>query len=102
MPDEPTTAIAVPEIAPPTGSYSHAIRSGSGTGLLFVSGQIPIDSAGSLVGRQDPEAQCEQVFRNLSAVLKRGGSSLEYVLKLGVFMVCAIISQPSLPPVLAS
>jgi 2-iminobutanoate/2-iminopropanoate deaminase len=65
------------------GPFSQAVRAG---GLLFVSGQIPMDprtrelSAGGL-----PE-QAELVLRNLSAVLEAGGSSLGKVVKVGVFL----------------
>jgi 2-iminobutanoate/2-iminopropanoate deaminase len=65
------------------GPYSQAIRSGS---LLFVSGQIPIDpDTGALVDG-DITAQTHRVFRNLAAILEAAGTSLERVVRVGVFL----------------
>lgn len=66
------------------GPYSHAID--TGLGLIFTSGQIPIDPAtGEIVGG-GIEAQTEQVFANLKAVLVEAGSSFEKVVKATVFL----------------
>jgi len=65
------------------GPFSQAVRAG---GLLFVSGQIPMDPrCGELSPGGLPE-QAELVLRNLSAVLEAGGSSLGKVVKVGVFL----------------
>ena len=62
---------------------SQAIRVGD---LLFVSGQAALDEHGALVGVGDFDAQAEQVFRNLKRVLEAGGSSLERIVKVTVFL----------------
>ena len=54
--------------------------------LLLVSGQAAIDEHGALVGVGDFDAQAEQVFRNLRRVLKAGGSSLDRVVKVTIFL----------------
>ena len=54
--------------------------------LLLVSGQAAIDEHGELVGVGDFDAQAEQVFRNLRRVLEAGGSSLERVVKVTIFL----------------
>ena len=54
--------------------------------LVFVSGQAAIDGRGQVVGVGDFDAQAEQVFRNLSRVLEAGGSSLERVVKVTIFL----------------
>lgn len=54
--------------------------------LLLVSGQAAIDEHGALVGVGDFDAQAEQVFRNLQRVLEAGGSSLERVVKVTIFL----------------
>lgn len=54
--------------------------------LLFVSGQAAIDEHGSIVGVGDFDAQAEQTFRNLRRVLEAGGSSLERVVKVTIFL----------------
>jgi 2-iminobutanoate/2-iminopropanoate deaminase len=54
--------------------------------LVFVSGQIPIDPATQQLINGDVAAQTERVLQNLSAILKAGGSSLQHVVKAGVFL----------------
>lgn len=54
--------------------------------LLLVSGQAAIAPDGSLVGVGDFDAQAEQTFRNLQAVLEAGGSSLANVVKVTIFL----------------
>ena len=54
--------------------------------LLLVSGQGAIDENGGLVGVGDFDAQAEQVFRNLRRVLEAGGSSLDRVVKVTIFL----------------
>jgi 2-iminobutanoate/2-iminopropanoate deaminase len=65
------------------GPYSQAVRH---NGLVFVSGQIPLDPvSGQLVAGGIAE-QTERVLENLSAVLAAAGSSLGQVLKTTVFL----------------
>lgn len=66
----------------PNGLFSPAIIAGD---VVFTSGQIGVDSKGQLV-EGGIEAQTEQVFRNLSAVLEAAGSSTEHILKATVFL----------------
>ena len=54
--------------------------------LVIVSGQAAIDEQGALVGVGDFDAQAEQTFRNLARVLEAGGSSLERVVKVTIFL----------------
>ena len=54
--------------------------------LLFVSGQAAIDPEGQLVGVGDFDAQAEQTFRNLERVLQAGGSSLDRIVKVTIFL----------------
>jgi 2-iminobutanoate/2-iminopropanoate deaminase len=65
------------------GPYSQAIKAG---GMVYCSGQIPIDPAtGNFVSDVVSE-QTEQVLKNLSEVLTAAGSSLENVVKTTVFL----------------
>lgn len=66
------------------GPYSHAID--TGLGLIFTSGQIPIDPETGELVEGGIEAQTERVFLNLKAVLEEAGSSLEQVVKATVFL----------------
>ena len=65
------------------GPYSQAIKVG---GLVFTSGQIPIDPATGTVEATDIAGQAEQVCRNLCAVLAESGSSMEKVVKTTCFL----------------
>jgi reactive intermediate/imine deaminase len=62
---------------------SQAMRVGD---LLFVSGQAAISPEGELVGIGDFDAQAEQTFRNLERVLEAGGSGLDRVVKVTIFL----------------
>lgn len=72
----------------PKGPYSQATIA-TGNRVLFVSGQVPEDEEGRLVGAGDFEAQARQVFRNLQRVVEEAGGSLADVAKIGVFLVDA-------------
>jgi len=70
---------------------SQGIRVGD---LLFVSGQVGIDEAGELVSLDDFETQADQAFRNLGRVLEAGGSSLERVVKVTIFLTDMAVNFP--------
>ena len=70
------SVVAGPEVPPPIGPYSPAVRAGS---LLFVSGQPGTDPATGEVAGASFGAQARQAFRNLEAVLRAGGSRLDLV-----------------------
>lgn len=55
--------------------------------LLFISGQTSINQNGKLIHTGDFFAQAEQAFKNLDNVLKAGGSSLDDVLKVTIFLI---------------
>jgi 2-iminobutanoate/2-iminopropanoate deaminase len=65
------------------GPYSQAIVA---NGMVFCSGQIPIDPATGEFVSEDVSEQTEQVFKNLAAVLEAAGASLESVVKTTVFL----------------
>ena len=67
---------------PPNGIFSPAIIAGD---LVFTSGQIGIDPKTGQMA-EGMEAQLEQVFRNLTAVLEASGSSIDHVVKATVFL----------------
>lgn len=53
---------------------------------MAVSGQVPVDGAGRLVGEGDAEAQVRQVYANLARALAAAGSGLDQVVKLTVYL----------------
>ena len=65
------------------GPYSQAIKAG---GLVFCSGQIPIDPATGNFVSDVVAGQTEQVLKNLSEVLSAAGTSLDNVVKTTVFL----------------
>lgn len=67
----------------PVGPYSQAIVHG---GLVFASGQIPLDPESGKAVPGDIEAQTERVIANLKAVLEAAGSSLDRVVKTTLFL----------------
>jgi 2-iminobutanoate/2-iminopropanoate deaminase len=65
------------------GPYSQAVKA---SGLIFTSGQIPIDPATGVVIEGSIAEQTERVLNNIKAVLEAAGSSLERVVKTTVFL----------------
>ena len=77
---EPVTAIGAPAAI---GPYSHAVRA---AGLLFCSGQIPLDpDTGELVGTT-PAEQASRCLRNLQAVCAAAGASLADAVRMTVYL----------------
>ena len=68
----------------PVGPYSPAV---SFERLIFVSGQGATDPATGELAGPDVESQTEQVFKNLATILEAAGSSLQHVLRCGVFLI---------------
>lgn len=75
--------IRIPELAEPISHYTDAVRAGN---LLFVSGFVPVDGEGSLVGGDDVVAQARQVLANLGAVLSAAGATFADVVKVTVYL----------------
>ena len=65
------------------GPYSQSIKTG---GMVYCSGQIPIDPVTGEFVSNDITEQTDQVLKNLSAVLEAAGSSLSNVVKTTVFL----------------
>ncbi len=68
----------------PLSHYTDAVRADGP--LLFVSGVVPVDEAGRLVGGDDVVVQARQVFANMGAVLAAGGATFADVVKVTVFL----------------
>jgi 2-iminobutanoate/2-iminopropanoate deaminase len=75
--------ISAPGAPPAIGPYSHAVAA---AGLLFCSGQIPLDPVtGELVG-ETPAEQAHRCLENLEAVCDAAGASLQQAVRLTVYM----------------
>ncbi len=65
------------------GPYSQGVKTGN---FLFLSGQIGMDPVSKKLVEGGVEAQAEQIFKNISAVLKEAGATLDNVVKATVFL----------------
>ena len=75
--------IATEHAPKPIGPYSQAIQA---NGFIFLSGQTPLDPATQQLVTGGIAEQTERVLKNLEAVLKAAGSSLDKVVRCGVFL----------------
>ena len=73
-----------PDGLPPVNGYSHAVAFAGP--MIVVSGQVPVNADGRLVGKDNPAAQIRQVFENLTAALAAAGAGMDQVVKLTVFL----------------
>jgi 2-iminobutanoate/2-iminopropanoate deaminase len=76
----------------PMGPYSSGVAFG---GMVVTAGQLPIDPASGEIVKGGIEEQTRQCIRNLQAVLEAGGTTLDHVVKLTVFLT----SMDDLPAV---
>jgi enamine deaminase RidA (YjgF/YER057c/UK114 family) len=73
-----------PRVPEALGGYTNGLAVDGARGLLFISGQIPEDRDGRLP--EDPEAQCRQVWANLTAVLHEAGMDVSNLVKVTTFL----------------
>ncbi len=67
----------------PVGPYSQGVTYGD---FVFVSGQIPLNPETGEIVKGGIEEQTEQVIKNISEILKEGGSCLENTVKVTIFL----------------
>ncbi|MCP4047329.1 MAG: RidA family protein [Gammaproteobacteria bacterium] len=65
------------------GTYSQAVKH---QGLVFISGQIPLDPESMEIVEGGIESRIRRVFENLSAICNAAGGSLDDIVKLTVFL----------------
>ncbi|MDZ7295571.1 MAG: Rid family detoxifying hydrolase [candidate division KSB1 bacterium] len=75
--------VTTPDAPMPAGHYAQAIVHG---GLVFVSGQLPIDPSTGEKRVGSIEEQTERALRNVEAILEAAGSSLSQVLKTTIYV----------------
>jgi 2-iminobutanoate/2-iminopropanoate deaminase len=78
---QPVTARNLPS---PVGPYSPGMVVGN---LVFVSGQAGRDPASGRLAGDTIEAQTEQVLKNIATILDAAGTTLQHVIRCGVFIV---------------
>jgi 2-iminobutanoate/2-iminopropanoate deaminase len=67
----------------PIGPYNQGILAG---GMLFISGQIPVDPATDQLATGDITDETHQVMRNLKAILAEAGMNFSHVVKSTIFV----------------
>jgi reactive intermediate/imine deaminase len=87
--------IRVPELGTPLSHYTDAVRVGD---LLFVSGCVPTDAEGNVVGGEDVAAQARKTFENIGLILERAGATFADVAKVTVFLT-DVDDRPKINPV---
>jgi enamine deaminase RidA (YjgF/YER057c/UK114 family) len=70
----------------PLGQYSHMARV-KASEYLFIAGQVAVDKAGTVVGADDFDAQCVQVFANIEAALVSQGAGWANVVEFTTYLV---------------
>jgi reactive intermediate/imine deaminase len=80
MPREP---ISTPRAPAAIGPYSQAVRAG---GVVYLSGQIPLDPATGELVQADISTESRRVFDNLTAVCEAAGGTLGDVARVGIYL----------------
>jgi 2-iminobutanoate/2-iminopropanoate deaminase len=75
--------ISTPNAPPPGGHYSQGIVH---DGLVYVSGQLPIDPDTGEKVLGSVEEQTDRALKNIAAILEAGGSSMDRVIKTTVYV----------------
>jgi enamine deaminase RidA (YjgF/YER057c/UK114 family) len=73
-------------LAKPGGQYSHVTRV-KASEFLFIAGQLSTDKTGALVGQDDFETQCAQVFANIGSALEAAGAGWKNVVQFTTYVV---------------
>lgn len=79
----PKTPIIPPGSAPPLAPYSPGVVAGN---AIYVSGILPLDSAGQLVGAGDAGAQTRAVLEAIKAIVEAGGGTMADVAYCNIFL----------------
>jgi reactive intermediate/imine deaminase len=79
--DQLKTKLAPPQVFQPPFPYSLGILA-VGKRTIYVAGQVALNEKGELVGKDDPQAQAQQVFANMKAVLASAGAKMDDVVKI--------------------
>jgi enamine deaminase RidA (YjgF/YER057c/UK114 family) len=83
----PDISIQNPDaLGKPLGQYSQITRV-KASELLFIAGQVATDRSGKLVGGDDFDAQCRQVFANIETALKSQGAGFGNVVEFTTYLV---------------
>ena len=83
----PEITIRNPQVlAKPLGQYSQIARV-KASEYLFIAGQLSIDKSGNMIGADDFDAQCVQIFANIETALKSEGAGWANVVQFTTYLV---------------
>ena len=71
------------QLAEPISHYTDGVEA---AGFLYISGMLPVNADGELVGDGDVIRQSEQVLDNVGAVLHSAGATFDDVVRVGVYV----------------
>ena len=71
------------EICPPAGHYSHVCTAG---GMVYISGQLPLDERGKPLSDEPFETQATRVLHNLDACLRAVGATRQDLVQVRVYV----------------
>ena len=80
------TVITSSQAPQPLGAYSLGMSVSPGK-LVYIAGQVSVDSSGNLVGKGDAAAQTRQVLRNIGHVLAGAGADFSDVVEFTTYVV---------------
>lgn len=70
----------------PLGQYSQITRV-KASEYLFIAGQLSTDKSGTIIGTDDFDAQCTQVFKNIETALASAGAGWQHVVQFTTYLV---------------
>jgi enamine deaminase RidA (YjgF/YER057c/UK114 family) len=82
-------------IPPGPAAYSHVAKVNRGA-IVYISGQVPSDASGKMIGEGDFEAQVEQIFGNIKIAVEAAGGVMADIVKLNYYLV-AEVDQAEVP-----
>ena len=79
----PKTPIIPKDSPPPLAPYSPGVKADN---IVYVSGVLPLDKGGKLVGQGDVSAQTKQVLENIKGVVEAAGGTMEDIVFNAIFL----------------
>lgn len=80
------TIYNIDTLGKPLGQYSHITRVKADE-YLFISGMLSADRAGNIIGKDDFDAQCVQVFKNIEVALASAGAGWNQIVQFTTYLV---------------
>jgi enamine deaminase RidA (YjgF/YER057c/UK114 family) len=85
-----------------TRGYTQVVTAEGAGKLIFISGQLPLDANGAVVGAGNIERQAQVVFDNIEKSLHSAGAELRHVVKLTTYVTDILNHPPSVRKVRAA